>query len=731
MPFRGERTAPKFDSNQPRTLVRYFEDLEELFDALANPLSEETKKFNACKFIDIDVADSWKNLASYEDTAKSYVEFRDDVYALYPGVKERRWKLADLEAIVERRRLGQLTTEADYAEYWREFTLIGRYLVGKDFLGKIEMARWFYKGLPDTMKAAVDTRLSQKLVDHLLDEPYTLEEYDAAVRFLLSGSPSVAAPVVAPNLVPTATPNPLVTLTNAAGETELLALLRAIAANSMPVPQQPRAMRAVGQAQIQQIVDDTCHYCNTVGCRIRGCPRAAEDIQAGKVRRDASNRLVLSNGQQIPSGLPGNCMRDRVNEWHRLYPGQMVLPNNPAVAGMLYTVDTNPRTVRTYTLTAEERLASLEREINALRQAQWEQDKTRSADSTRQLPTGERARPPHEARRSTPEPTSQPPPPRVSQSSGPPAAGGEPSQSTRPFAAVKDTSYLPPKNRNVGAKDTAYKTTTPIQEPKLVDGVYDKTLQALVGNLTVAEVLAVAPDLRNRLRTAVTPRRIASDTSVKLLAIDETGEDESDDVDGKGLPAPPFAAYTSYERAELPRGAIRCEDPVEQRFLEHREVNSMMIVAKESHALRLIECLVDNKLKVDCVIDPGCQIVAMSEEVCTDLNLVYDPSIKVSMVSANSTTDTSLGLARDVPFTIGPITLYMQAHIIRNASYDVLLGRPFDVVTSSIVQNSPNEDQTITIHCRNSGLTASIPTKARPQGGPERRRRQDFRDSRN
>ncbi|EPS92720.1 hypothetical protein FOMPIDRAFT_1078700, partial [Fomitopsis schrenkii] len=57
------------------------------------------------------------------------------------------------------------------------------------------------------------------------------------------------------------------------------------------------------------------------------------------------------------------------------------------------------------------------------------------------------------------------------------------------------------------------------------------------------------------------------------------------------------------------------------------------------------------------------------------------------MQSANGGVDRSLGLVKNVPCQIGPITLYLQIHVIQRASYDVLLGRPFDVITESVVRN--------------------------------------------
>ena len=65
------------------------------------------------------------------------------------------------------------------------------------------------------------------------------------------------------------------------------------------------------------------------------------------------------------------------------------------------------------------------------------------------------------------------------------------------------------------------------------------------------------------------------------------------------------------------------------------------------------------------------------------------------------------------PFLIGDITLYLQVHVLRSPAYDILLGRPFDVLTESVVRNFANEEQTITIHDPNGGHSATVPTFAR------------------
>jgi hypothetical protein len=102
--------------------------------------------------------------------------------------------------------------------------------------------------------------------------------------------------------------------------------------------------------------------------------------------------------------------------------------------------------------------------------------------------------------------------------------------------------------------------------------------------------------------------------------------------------------------------------------------------------------VVDNREEVEGIIDPGSQIIAMSKAVCHDIGLVYDLSIKLNMQLANGKVDQSLSLSCNVPCKINTITLYLQIHIIRLPAYDILLGRPFDVLTELTVKNFPNED---------------------------------------
>ena len=55
----------------------------------------------------------------------------------------------------------------------------------------------------------------------------------------------------------------------------------------------------------------------------------------------------------------------------------------------------------------------------------------------------------------------------------------------------------------------------------------------------------------------------------------------------------------------------------------------------------------------------------------------------------------------------------LQMHVVKRASYDVLLGRPFDVLMSCTVRNDRSGRQEIEVTCPNSGKRLTIPTYAR------------------
>ena len=116
---------------------------------------------------------------------------------------------------------------------------------------------------------------------------------------------------------------------------------------------------------------------------------------------------------------------------------------------------------------------------------------------------------------------------------------------------------------------------------------------------------------------------------------------------------------------------------------------------------------------MESILDEGCQVVAMSYDVWQKLGLPLDPTIKISLQSANNESDWSEGICHNVPFDFGGLEVLLQVHVVKNAAYDILLGRPFSILTESKIDNRFNGDQLVTLTDPNTGKTVTLPTHER------------------
>jgi len=70
--------------------------------------------------------------------------------------------------------------------------------------------------------------------------------------------------------------------------------------------------------------------------------------------------------------------------------------------------------------------------------------------------------------------------------------------SAHPFSEARDANYLPPKDRNYGAappvkgRDPAYHSQAPIQDPKIADEVYKRSIKNGTITLSHEELLALS-----------------------------------------------------------------------------------------------------------------------------------------------------------------------------------------------------------------------------------------------
>ncbi|KXN90367.1 hypothetical protein AN958_04236 [Leucoagaricus sp. SymC.cos] len=105
-----------------------------------------------------------------------------------------------------------------------------------------------------------------------------------------------------------------------------------------------------------------------------------------------------------------------------------------------------------------------------------------------------------------------------------------------------------------------------------------------------------------------------------------------------------------------------------------------IIVAKEAESLQVIIANINRYCSKEALLDNGSQIISMSREVAILAHISWDSDAAILMQSVSGHTEKTCSLAKDVPFYLGGIVVYLQVHILPNSPYWVLLGQPFDAL---------------------------------------------------
>jgi hypothetical protein len=174
-----------------------------------------------------------------------------------------------------------------------------------------------------------------------------------------------------------------------------------------------------------------------------------------------------------------------------------------------------------------------------------------------------------------------------------------------PFANIAEISYQPSHKCNFAAapakhakeKEPAYHYVAPIQNPCTVVDVYNKSMQSPHITLLPEELFAISPEVHNRLHKAIMPKQVLNETVSTHALIEQVPDDEETSITVPDV-------YETYINSLAPG-----ERPIP------------LNVAQESHTLWLIMMVANNREEVKGIIDPGSQIIAMSEAFCHDIGL--------------------------------------------------------------------------------------------------------------
>lgn len=809
MPARNSNSAPKFDSKNPRTLTRYFTELELLFRA-AQIVDPQTKKEHVLRYLENDDYEIWSSLTEAQ-YGYSYSEFKTAVMDSYPGAEvTRKYNLSDVTELTDKWRREGITTSQGLGEYYRDFRNITNYLIGQSRLSEMEQRRMFVRGFSQDFLDRIAYKLQTTHPEVDPEDGFGMDAVYKAALALLRGSSffradsetrstsaSRSIPSSAPYVPPASRSVPAVPTTTASPalkQDDLISVLGKLvtAFNSSggtannTIPQRPAAPRFVptttpastniGATMVPATMRrgpsdaERCNFCGATGHFMSSCPTADEYLRNGKVTRRADGKLVLPNGMFVPRSIEGEWLKDRLDTWWQQKLGDQanvnsgpsqvasatIVPVDEPAATMYYQVENHMNLFEEdrgsfASVVSDKEEEDLEEQIeyyqSQILAIQAKQRKktmvfdgveivkrpfTRSATgqgrpaSKPSSGIGGSASTSDKGKERAATPVSETP------ESGTPGSANDDATATKdipqvpvgaaetpahPFEKARDANYLPPVNRNLGApvkpkeREPAYHTQAPIQDSKFIETVLERSLKETHITLTFEELLSLSPDLRYRIRDKVTPKRQQPTKNVSFAGEEEIVEEI----------VSPSALAEELEATRVAPGRYRVPDLAQVLYSAQKRIagdNKIVLQSKkESLASRAITMKVAERSDVECILDPGSEIVCMSDAVCNQLGIPYDPTVTIKMQSANGDRDPTLGLARDVSFEIGDFVLLFQVHVVKSPAYDILLGRPFDDLTNAKIENLANEEQVCTIRDPGSDRAYCIPTVAR---GPPR-----------
>jgi hypothetical protein len=382
MPARGHSTAPTFTPDQPRVLRRYFDELEMLLSKCGITDDQEKKKYSRI-YVDIDTLDLWESLPEH-NAMRSFADFVKAVFKLYPGSEgDRKWIISDMDKLIgEQLRLG-IHDMAGLGTYYCAFYTITSFLCDKNHISEAEQCHAFVRGFQADLWNRISRCLELKFPDQYPDEPYPLKEINEAAKFVLhSTSPTQL------NLRDSSQSAHSTVSQSGIKSEDLMSFLDKFATTLIkalaPVTSHSSSSLSHDHTHTHDPSNSSdkykCKFCGEKGHYVIDCPTCARYISKGKIKRNTDDKVVLPSGAYIPCSITGINLRDRVDEYHCHYPGQiatdLITGNTNTTGQMMYGISaaTAPVTIpsilaeaSTFQLSANDRIAALEQEIFQLR----------------------------------------------------------------------------------------------------------------------------------------------------------------------------------------------------------------------------------------------------------------------------------------------------------------------------------------------------------------------------
>ena len=696
MPGRGHSAAPKFEGDS-KLLNRFFEDVEQTCATHGVDDVAELIRWTIY-YVAQSEEDIFKGVE--DENRVTFELYKEAIRKDYPGSDDdRKYSRDDLNALVSQYQVQGVVDREAVGAFYRKYRTIASYLVKKNRLSTGDRNRLFLTGFPPDVRADMKARLTFKQPDVHPEDGYDIEHIKEAAIYAIAGMAAEDAIVQSAGQGPahssTSPSYPLPGSASAPVKTEpddaaVLQMMEALRSRGFVL--QPGGPAGVPGPRYQapRGMPGVCNFCGKPGHMLRECP-SVDDFMASKklVRDPRSGMLALPDGNRFPSYIQAPTMMAKLEQYYenqrvaggrdRDLPPHMasvnMLEESPCIDLAWYDPEAFHGSTASYTYECVDesepdngsldvyanQIAELNGVLNAT--ADKVQALQRNIDGKKTVRF-------------------------EGMKIGPPPKGTPKSKPAAPSAtAPVHPTGLQPRGAG-GQGDYAYKLMAGVEDPRAEGDALRSVLDTQI-TMPLSTILSMAPNLRKTFKELCTTRRVNTNQFHEAANLLATLTALTEDL-------------VLYE-----------EEPEDGRELR---------VGKDTMALRTLRPTIGGATEAECILDPGSQIVAMRKDVWDRLGVGLDPARSTNMQSANNSIEQTLGLIRDLPFDFGGVVLHLQVHVVRNAPFEVLLGRPFFSLGSCNTEDFVKGDQYITITDPNSEASIKLPTlerkrAPRPQQG--------------
>ena len=773
MPMPGQPKAPYFSGDG--ALIHIFLDNYERLARKAQ-LNENEMVYNCPFYAGPDTRPIWQNLASYPGTAgvRNWIAFRQEVISLYDGAgRPLKFTRSDYDQLCSRYRTTRISSINDLQAFHRTYMAVASSLTTQGRLADYDRDIQYFNIVATSLGAALVTRLQvvhPQVARHTIEQVYQqaqvlLDNPGLSEVFAGTNQPGTFLPIVgtvpAPQFVTAASQPqpgpvfgvpvqqaPLLIKNEPAYETyhnvaqELQQLKNTVAQLSQRPAQQPRRdfpprpPQPQGGAPYQPRAGGACLFCGEMGHYMNQCPTRDAYIKEGRIRLDPLGQMMYSNGYRIHAP-PGSRFKDIVDDFEQTKERTDRLEGNANFVSQAYYLHTQtekPEEDGQYDLQEISHFQSAEDYADEYLELAQELPTDvidvpdddlyyqamavtaeRRQNEGRQIPEvviparrnfpravrdykqPGRIQPPV-PNRSAPErqpgivrvPAGIPPAPHPP----PPPPSPEPEPEPNPPNEQQPQQAVPPKpfiRGNGGRIQRAPMGQFVVRPPVRNDLEVDKLASLMKKTqitTTIGDLLSVSPGLCENIRRTVTPSRMP-------LA----------------GPKPEGQANKNDAIANLEIGHYNLLDgPRDKRTLMNKNEEGKF-VAHNNIPVRQIACEFGG-VKVDGILDKGADVCVISSELWqqTEEPLTHT---KMKLQAANGQTNPTEGKVSDVEIKIGKLSWHIQAQVVNDPPFDLLLGTPFYAITQLEEKNYPDGRSIVTLTDPNSGKVIVVPTRAR------------------